>query len=312
MAAGEDVVDLQQVIEAMPQIVWLTAPDGAHTYFNQQWMAFTGLTLEESLGDGWNPPFHPEDRPRAAARWAWVTRTGEPYVIEYRLRRADGVYRWMLGRALPLRGPSGEIVGWVGTCTDIEELKQAQAHIDEQSRLLADALSALRVQATHDPLTGLANRTLLFDQLELLLGQRHGAGVAVAFIDLDDFKAVNDRLGHRAGDDLLVHVAGQLRATARQGDVVARMGGDEFVVVGEAEDAAAALEMGRRLAAAVADDVELDGRLVPVSASIGVAYVHPDRRVGADELLSRADAAMYAVKREAPGSAGLEPDLTEG
>ncbi len=110
-----DEAEWRQLIETLPQIVWITRPDGWHVHFNRKWMDFTGLTLEESLGHGWNPPFHPEDRGRAAARWNQATSTGEPYEIEYRLRRADGVYRWMLGRAMPLRDETGAIVKWFGT-----------------------------------------------------------------------------------------------------------------------------------------------------------------------------------------------------
>ena len=132
---GDDEVDWQQAIETMPQIVWITRPDGWHTHFNRKWLEFTGLTLQESVGFGWNPPFHPDDRERAAARWARATATGEPYEIEYRLRRADGVYHWMLGRAMPLRDATGQIVRWFGTCTDIEDLKRAQDEL-ERSRTL--------------------------------------------------------------------------------------------------------------------------------------------------------------------------------
>lgn len=140
------------LVETMPQIVWITRPDGWHVHFNQQWMDFTGLTLEESLGDGWNPPFHPEDRGRAAARWEEATRTGEPYEIEYRLRRHDGVYHWMLGRAMPLRDASGAIVRWFGTCTDIEDVKRAESRVEAQAELLAtkhDRLNALATLSHH-------------------------------------------------------------------------------------------------------------------------------------------------------------------
>jgi PAS domain S-box-containing protein len=113
----------------MPQIVWVTRPDGWHIDFNQRWMDFTGLTLEESLGFGWNAPFHPDDRPRAAKLWEQATASGEPYQIEYRLRRADGSYRWMLGRALPLRDVTGKIVKWFGTLTDIHDIKQAEEEL---------------------------------------------------------------------------------------------------------------------------------------------------------------------------------------
>ncbi|MEX1197838.1 MAG: EAL domain-containing protein [Pseudohongiellaceae bacterium] len=118
--------EFRTLIETMPQIVWVTLPDGWHLQFNQHWFDFTGLTLHESLGQGWNPAFHPDDQERAAKRWQEAITTGEPYEIEYRLRRADGVYRWMLGRALPLRDSSGRIVKWFGTCTDIHDLKQTE------------------------------------------------------------------------------------------------------------------------------------------------------------------------------------------
>ncbi|HEX7705941.1 MAG TPA: PAS domain S-box protein [Thermoanaerobaculia bacterium] len=132
----EREAEILQWTEVMPQIVWVTRPDGWHTHFNQRWMDYTGLTLEESLGHGWLPPFHPDDRPLAAELWAHATATGEPYEIEYRLRGREGTYRWMLGRALPMRDPSGTIIKWFGTLTDIHALKQAE----ESANLLQTAL----------------------------------------------------------------------------------------------------------------------------------------------------------------------------
>lgn len=119
------------LFETIPQIVWVTRPDGWHIDFNQCWLDYTGLTLEESLGFGWNPPFHPEDRDLAAERWLQATSSGESYEIEYRLRRWDGVYHWMLGRALPMRDAEGNIVKWFGTCTDIDDLKRTQERLDK-------------------------------------------------------------------------------------------------------------------------------------------------------------------------------------
>ncbi|MBA4741978.1 MAG: EAL domain-containing protein [Azoarcus sp.] len=127
--------EFRTLAEAMPQIVWVTLPDGNHIQFNQHWLDYTGLTLEESLGFGWNAPFHPEDRGRAARRWQEAVDSGEPYEIEYRLRRHDGVYHWMLGRALPLRDESGQIVKWFGTCTDIDDIKRTVERLDEAQRI---------------------------------------------------------------------------------------------------------------------------------------------------------------------------------
>jgi PAS domain S-box-containing protein len=112
--------------EAMPQIVWITRPDGWNIYFNQRWMDYTGLTLEESLGEGWNKPFHPDDQQRAWDAWQEAVATTGDYSLECRLRRADGVYRWWLIRGAPLQDDTGNLIKWFGTCTDIHDLKEAE------------------------------------------------------------------------------------------------------------------------------------------------------------------------------------------
>lgn len=148
MRASE--LEFRALAEAMPQIVWVTRPDGWCLYFNQQWMAYTGLSLEESTGHAWSKPFHPDDQQRAAEAWRQATATGGTYSLECRLRRADGVYRWWLIRGVPVRGASGEILKWFGTCTDIDELKVAQARIEEQATLLDIAHEAILVKDLDD------------------------------------------------------------------------------------------------------------------------------------------------------------------
>jgi PAS domain S-box-containing protein len=145
--------EFRLLTEAMPQIVWMTRPDGWHTHFNQKWIDYTGLTLEESLGDGWKPALHPVDRRRAAERWRQATNSGEVYEIEYRLRRVDGTYHWMLGRALPLRDDAANIIRWFGTCTDIDELKKAEARIGEQASLLDKTQDAILVRSLDHQIT---------------------------------------------------------------------------------------------------------------------------------------------------------------
>jgi diguanylate cyclase (GGDEF)-like protein/PAS domain S-box-containing protein len=115
--------EFRTLAEAMPQMIWIAGPDGRNIYFNQQWMDYTGLTLEESLGHGWNKPFHSEDHQRARDAWLQATATKNAYTLECRLRRADGVYRWWLIRGVPLQDASGMILKWFGTCTDIHDLK---------------------------------------------------------------------------------------------------------------------------------------------------------------------------------------------
>ena len=128
-ALAESERSFRTLAESVPQIVWATRPDGWNTYFNQHWVDYTGLTLEESRGHGWNIPFHPDDQKRAWDAWQEATQHGTPYALEVRLRRVDGVYRWWLVRGAPLLDAAGKTIRWFGTCTDIDDLKQAEMEI---------------------------------------------------------------------------------------------------------------------------------------------------------------------------------------
>ncbi|MBC8010675.1 MAG: PAS domain S-box protein, partial [Burkholderiales bacterium] len=145
-ALRESEAEFRMLAESMPQIVWMTRPDGWNIYFNQRWMDYTGLTLEESLGHGWNKPFHPDDQQRAWDAWRHATATGGLYSLEVRLRRADGAYQWWLVRGAAQLGPTGEIFKWFGTCTDIDESKRSQGLIAEQAALLDEAHDAIIVR----------------------------------------------------------------------------------------------------------------------------------------------------------------------
>ncbi len=123
--------------DTMPQMVWSTQPDGFHDYYNARWYEFTGAPAGTTDGEGWNDMFHPDDQDRAWAIWRQSLDTGEPYNIEYRLRHFDGTYRWVLGRALPVRDENGAITRWFGTCTDIHEQKLAY----EEREIISQELS---------------------------------------------------------------------------------------------------------------------------------------------------------------------------
>jgi PAS domain S-box-containing protein len=133
--------EFRELAESMPQIVWATRADGRHTYFNQQWVDYTGLTLEESYGEGWITPFHPDDRQRAWDAWQRATQHRDTYSLECRLRGADGVYRWWLIRGVPLLGENGEISKWFGTCTDIEQIKIAEQNLKESEAKFSGIIS---------------------------------------------------------------------------------------------------------------------------------------------------------------------------
>jgi diguanylate cyclase (GGDEF)-like protein len=157
-------------------------------------------------------------------------------------------------------------------------------------------------QATHDSLTGLTNRSELHVRLEAALARRAAGGraqVLVLFCDLDGFKAVNDTLGHAVGDELLVAVARRLAGAVARDDVLARYGGDEFLIVCETADPMAAqTSLRRRVAAALSHPFDLAGQRISIGVSIGAVVAEPNAT--ADEVIGRADTAMYAVKQGRP------------
>jgi diguanylate cyclase (GGDEF)-like protein len=195
--------------------------------------------------------------------------------------------------ALLLRGFGARILGLLdGEVGERENLRSA----------LVDARQTreeLRILAYHDTLTGLPNRNLLQDRLGVAIAhaRRQSTRLAVLFLDLDDFKAVNDSFGHAFGDRVLVALADRVRASVRAGDTVARFGGDEFVVLLDGVSGRAdAAHVASKLLEALRAPFRLDGGLVTVAASLGMS-VFPDDGASGDELLRQADAAMYRDKQ---------------
>ena len=162
---------------AMPLIVWTAQPDGAVYYYNQRWFEYTGMTIEETKGWGWQPVLHPEDLQRCLDAWGKAIRTGEPYEIEYRFKRADGKYRWHLGRALPRRDAGGRIVFWVGICTDIDEQKRVEEALKESEEAL---------KARADELTYF---TTVLAQTNIVLEKRNQELDQFAYVASHDLKA---------------------------------------------------------------------------------------------------------------------------
>jgi diguanylate cyclase (GGDEF)-like protein len=210
---------------------------------------------------------------------------------------------------LGLTGRPTSPLGRIGMLVLVALLMARQYLTLRQNVRLAARVSAreqeLRHQAFHDRLTGLANRALFSDRLEhaVHLHARDGRPVAVLFLDLDDFKSVNDSLGHAAGDQLLVRVAERVQGAVRTGDTVARLGGDEFGVLLESGDDPG--QAAARIAAALRAPFPVGGGSVQVRASTGIARLTgTDVPIDADELLIRADGAMYTAKRATKAAAG--------
>ncbi|KAH9988371.1 hypothetical protein F4779DRAFT_611047 [Xylariaceae sp. FL0662B] len=133
------------ICDTMPQMVWTTAPDGMHDFFNNRWFDYTGLSSEDSMGLGWKRPFHPDDMPATEKRWHHCLATGDPYTTEYRCLSKEGEWRWMLGRALPLKNKqTGKIEKWFGTCTDINETFEAKLSAKQTREQLLSVLTHAR------------------------------------------------------------------------------------------------------------------------------------------------------------------------
>ena len=209
---------------------------------------------------------------------------GEVLNFESEVHRADGSHIWISENAHIVRDLHGDVLYYEGTVQDISERRRHQEELQRQ--------------ANHDMLTGLPNRTLLADRVQqgIWRAARLGYYLAVVFIDLDNFKFINDSLGHGAGDELLKEVAQRLRACVRNSDTVARLGGDEFVLLlGDHFRTSTVISQLRRVLNEIRQPVELAGRSFQVGASLGVA-LYPGDGEDADTLLKHADAAMYAAK----------------
>ncbi|MEY8875084.1 MAG: EAL domain-containing protein [Leptothrix sp. (in: b-proteobacteria)] len=229
---------------------------------------------------------HPDDRARLQAWYQTISRSdAKDSEIEYRIRDAHGAWRWLQTRSrFVSAGHEGGPRRLIGIHSDITERRQAEEEI--------------RRMAYFDPLTGLANRTLLMDRLQQAIGsaQRKHGQLAVLFLDLDNFKTVNDVLGHAGGDALLRTVAARIHAVVRAESMLARLGGDEFVLlmpeVGQAEDAAM---VARRILEVLDEPHVMQGTDFHASASIGIAMFPADGS-DATTLIKNADTAMYAAK----------------
>ena len=268
-------------------------------HYSQRWWTMLGYQPDE-LGchtDLWLELMHPDDRPELLRFWKDLLEGDrETYSVEWRLRHHDGHYVPVLSRGFVTRDARGRALRVSGTNTDLTERKQAEQRIYEL--------------ANFDHLTGLPNRRLLVEELDKALARsrRSGCFGAVIFLDLDNFKLLNDTMGHDFGDMLLRQVAERLRHTVRHCDQLARLGGDEFVLVLEdlAEESREAVSEAQhvveKLQSSLAQPYYLDGRLFLSTPSMGVA-LFDGGATDLETILKQADLAMYRAKSEGRNTA---------
>ena len=265
--------------------IMVTDPEGHIIEVNASFTRITGYTEDEARGR--TPNFLSSGRQSAefyGALWTSLKETGT-WSGEIWNRRKDGEVYAELLTISAVRNSTGEVIQYVALFSDITALKNYQTELEHIAHF--------------DILTGLPNRLLLTDRMQQAMSQsvRRAQRMAVAYLDLDGFKEVNDQHGHAMGDKLLVALAQRMRDVMREGDTLARIGGDEFVAVlidlGEQD---AGLPWITRMLRAAADPFVLEGRSLQISASVGVALYPQVQNLDADQLLRQADQAMYQAK----------------
>ena len=288
------------LVEQIPAVVYLDPVDENQDsiYVSPQVTDLLGITPAEWLEDPycWRRHVHEEDIDRVWQEYEDAYRTHVPLNHEYRMVHEDGSIKWVMEQAFPINDGDGEPWLIQGVIFDITERKLAEEEI--------------AFLAYHDKLTGLPNRALFEEMLESALARarRFDLGVGVLFLDLDNFKLVNDSLGHHAGDQLLIQLAQRLRVCTRETDLVARLSGDEFLLLlADLDRGAGALGSGPDAGLLIAESVaarvrealeqpfDLGGSEFFVSASIGIS-LYPQDASDAETLLRNADAAMYRSK----------------
>jgi len=277
---------LSSILDSIDNVVW-SATEHEFIYLNSMVEKIYGRPIEQFYKDRslWFKVIHPEDRAIALEAHAGLAHASS-FTQEYRIIRPDGTICWIEERARAIRAPDGKLVRFDGIAIDIGERKAYEARIE----YLAD----------HDALTDLANRNLLGDRIRQAMAhsRRNGLLLALLFLDLDRFKGINDSFGHELGDALLLEVSSRLKQIVREGDTVARQGGDEFIIlltdIQRPQDVTA---VAYKIFAAFSTPFNINGHELFVTTSIG-ATLYPDDGDDMQSLLRNADTAMYRAKEE--------------
>jgi len=282
----EQLAFIQQLIEAVPQPIFFKDAEGRYLGVNRAWERFFGISREKFVGKSVFElyPDEPDLAQRHHAKDAELFASPGSQSYEAAIRDAQGKVRNTIYNKATFNRSDGTVAGLIGTITDITE----QRRVEEQVRHMAH----------HDALTQLPNRLLLQDRIgqAIARARRNDEVLALLFIDLDRFKMINDSLGHAVGDRLLQEVAARLRGCTRAADTVARIGGDEFVVLlGDLDRPETARHVAQKVLKSLSEPLVLDGHNLQVTPSIGIS-AYPRDGEDVDTLMRNADSAMYHAK----------------
>ncbi|MES2561536.1 MAG: diguanylate cyclase [Pseudomonadota bacterium] len=275
----------RNLVDNLKIVVFQTDVVGLCTFLNPAWTDLTGFSVDHGLTRCLQDNAHADDASVCEHLIHTVFEDQRDCRVEMRVVTASGEVRWVEAYARPIKSSQGKVIASSGTLTDITERKASDARIE---RL-----------AYYDALTGLPNRTLLLDRLDRALAEarRHTKHSAVLFVDLDDFKTINDTLGHITGDAMLAQIGERLKNLLREQDTIGRFGGDEFLVIlSRLETREDARAVCMKTIDAIAQPFRIGEHELSISASIGVS-VYPEDGGDRDALLKHADAALYRAKK---------------
>jgi len=298
---------LDQFANCISALIWVSRPDGLCTYFNQNWLNFVGREIEQEIGNGWAGHVHPDDFNHCLAIYSKAVEQRQQFKMEYRLKRQDGEYRWILDDGIPRYSESGEFIGFIGTCLDVTD-QHAATQIIEDHR---DELARIAIR---DHLTNAFNRRYLFEivELEIERHKRYLHQLHMLMIDIDDFKNINDIYGHDIGDEVLISLVEHLEGFVRPFDKICRYGGDEFCIVLSDINSQEAYEIAERIRVG-AEEIKLrKNNPKKITLSIGIAGYN-ETFSGIKEWMRLLDNGLYQAKKEGKNRvyiAELESDAT--
>jgi diguanylate cyclase (GGDEF)-like protein/PAS domain S-box-containing protein len=314
-------------------VIWDVDMSTMIYYFSDSWYELLGYEKDE-IGEargGWRSILHPEDIDQEnKERIKHLEGRTAYYYCEYRMRAKSGEYKWFQARGKVLRSPSGEYVRFAGSMIDITDRKEYQSQLQmsyqelestyeelaalqdelmeqynrvvENQELLQNSEEKYRLLAYNDVLSGLPNRLSLSEELRTFIVEHAGSHAAVFFLDIDNFKYINDTMGHTFGDELLVQVGERLVGLSDQRSKHFRFGGDEFVILLEnIEGPNEAIAYAEAIVQGFKEPFQLNASVVHISTSIGIA-AYPENGSNAEELLKNADIAMYKAKEAGKGT----------